>query len=124
MLGTSHIKNADFLNRQQNRLIMLDADPMNCVKNPHNAILLKKWDGNPEDKTLIWMIPFLEDAMRRGGSQLDDIRHHVKMIRGVDIAAAAAFVENNSYPSEKSISKSYWRYLQDIPRNILRSFWK
>lgn len=39
---------------------MLDTDPDHVSKNTENAIVLPKWRGDPKDKGLIAMIPFLE----------------------------------------------------------------
>lgn len=39
---------------------MLDTDPDHVSTHPENAVVLPKWKGDPKDKGLIAMIPFLE----------------------------------------------------------------
>jgi mitochondrial import inner membrane translocase subunit TIM50 len=53
------------------------------VKNqPENAILLPKWNGDPNDQTLIQMIPFLEYLATMG---FDDARTVLKSFEGKSI---------------------------------------
>lgn len=39
---------------------MLDTDPEHVSKNTENAVVVPKWKGDPKDKGLVAMIPFLE----------------------------------------------------------------
>jgi len=39
---------------------MLDTDPEHTSAQPENAVILPKWKGDPQDKNLVAMIPFLE----------------------------------------------------------------
>ena len=40
--------------------VQLDTHPEHVAANPENAIILKPWKGEPGDKGLIELIPFLE----------------------------------------------------------------
>ncbi|SMN21223.1 similar to Saccharomyces cerevisiae YPL063W TIM50 Essential component of the Translocase of the Inner Mitochondrial membrane (TIM23 complex) [Maudiozyma saulgeensis] len=54
-----HIKDLSKLNRDVNKVIIIDTDPTNYKLQPENAIPMKPWDGKADDK-LINLIPFLE----------------------------------------------------------------
>lgn len=41
-------------------MIILDTDPEHVCLQPESAIVLPKWKGDPSDKGLIAIIPFLE----------------------------------------------------------------
>lgn len=49
---------------------------------PENAIILDKWDGNPRDKTLVALIPFLEYV---AGMGVEDVRPVLKSFEGTSI---------------------------------------
>lgn len=49
---------------------------------PENAIVLDKWDGNPRDKTLVALIPFLEYV---AGMGVEDVRPVLKSFEGTSI---------------------------------------
>ncbi len=49
-----------FLNRDLSKVVMLDTDPDHVSLQAENAIVIPKWKGNPRDKGLVAMIPFLE----------------------------------------------------------------
>ncbi|TFK37060.1 HAD-like domain-containing protein [Crucibulum laeve] len=54
------VKDLSYLNRDLNKVVLLDTDPDHISTHPENAILLPKWKGDPKDKGLVAMIPFLE----------------------------------------------------------------
>jgi len=54
------VKDLSYLNRPLDRVIILDTHPEHVVPNPENAIVLPPWKGEPDDKGLIELIPFLE----------------------------------------------------------------
>ena len=39
---------------------MIDCDEKAPSENIRNAVILKKWEGDPSDKTLFDLIPFLQ----------------------------------------------------------------
>ncbi|KAF8992998.1 HAD-like domain-containing protein [Cyathus striatus] len=54
------VKDLSYLNRDLSKVIMLDTDAEHCSTNPENSVIVPKWKGDPRDKGLIAMIPFLE----------------------------------------------------------------
>ena len=48
------------LNRDLSKVIMIDCDEKAPKDNLRNAIILKKWEGDPTDRTLLDLIPFLQ----------------------------------------------------------------
>ncbi|PBP22985.1 NLI interacting factor-like phosphatase [Diplocarpon rosae] len=55
-----YIKDLTYLNRDPSKVIMIDTKPGHVQKQPENAIVLQPWEGSPQDKELIGLIPFLE----------------------------------------------------------------
>ncbi|KAH8813051.1 HAD-like domain-containing protein [Xylogone sp. PMI_703] len=55
-----YIKDLAYLNRDLSKVIMIDTNPAHAKHQPENAIILPKWTGDPRDKELISLIPFLE----------------------------------------------------------------
>lgn len=53
------IKDLNLLNRDLNKLVAIDVEETSLSMNPDNAIILKPWDGTPDD-TLVKLIPLLE----------------------------------------------------------------
>ena len=54
------VKDLSYLNRDLANTIMIDTVPDHVQMQPENAIILPKWSGDPKDKNLIALIPFLE----------------------------------------------------------------
>lgn len=54
------IKDLSLLNRDLGKVIMIDCREDSYALQPENAIPLKPWEGNADDKELIKLIPFLE----------------------------------------------------------------
>ncbi|KAK2625468.1 hypothetical protein QTJ16_004780 [Diplocarpon rosae] len=54
------LQDLTYLNRDPSKVIMIDTKPGHVQKQPENAIVLKPWEGSPQDKELIALIPFLE----------------------------------------------------------------
>ncbi|KAI0944047.1 hypothetical protein AcV7_001975 [Taiwanofungus camphoratus] len=54
------VKDLTYLNRDLSKVVILDAHPEHVSAQPENAIVLPKWTGDPKDKGLVAMIPFLE----------------------------------------------------------------
>jgi len=82
------------LNRDLSRTIIIDTDPSHVKAQPENAIVLPKWKGQPGDKGLIALIPFLEYLaylQQSGGSF--DVRHALKSMEGKDIPTEFAHRE-------------------------------
>lgn len=56
------VKDLSYLNRDLSKVILLDTIPEHGAVQPENTIILPKWTGEPNDRGLIAMIPFLECA--------------------------------------------------------------
>jgi len=54
------VKDLTYLNRDLSKVILLDTHPEHVSAQPENAIIMPKWTGDPKDKGLVAMIPFLE----------------------------------------------------------------
>ncbi|MCJ1309361.1 mitochondrial inner membrane protein required for protein import [Agyrium rufum] len=55
-----YVKDLTYLNRPLNKIITIDTKPSHTANQPENAIILPKWTGDPNDKSLVSLIPFLE----------------------------------------------------------------
>ncbi|KAF1936031.1 hypothetical protein EJ02DRAFT_105647 [Clathrospora elynae] len=86
-----YIKDLSYLNRDLSKVIMIDTDPSHAKLQPENAIILPKWKGEPGDKGLVAMIPFLEylAMMSQTGTPID-VRQVLKSMQGKDIPAEYA----------------------------------
>lgn len=76
-----------YLNRDLKKVLLVDTDPHHAKHQPENAIILPKWNGDPQDQTLIQMIPFLEYLATMG---FDDVREVLKSFEGTYIPAEFA----------------------------------
>ncbi|THH32450.1 hypothetical protein EUX98_g1718 [Antrodiella citrinella] len=54
------VKDLTYLNRDLSKVILLDTHPEHVSAQPENAVIMPKWTGDPKDKGLIAMVPFLE----------------------------------------------------------------
>ncbi|KAJ8045780.1 Mitochondrial import inner membrane translocase subunit TIM50 [Holothuria leucospilota] len=66
-----HIKDLSCLNRDMSRVIFVDHDPKSFQLQPQNAVRLKKWDGNDDDRTLFDLAAFLRTIAM---SEVEDVR--------------------------------------------------
>jgi import inner membrane translocase subunit TIM50 len=55
-----YIKDLNHLNRDLAKVIAIDVDANALKENPDNAIIIPKWNGDPQDTTLLDMMPMLE----------------------------------------------------------------
>ena len=79
---TVYQQDLSYLNRPLNRVIMIDTVPGHVQLQPENAIILPKWTGDPNDKELVSLIPFLEYTAAMG---FDDTRTVLKSFEGKHI---------------------------------------
>ncbi|KAL5342637.1 mitochondrial import inner membrane translocase subunit tim50 [Aspergillus crustosus] len=77
-----YIKDLSYLNRDLSKVILIDTKEEHARLQPENAVVLPKWDGNPKDKTLVALIPFLEYL---AGMGVDDVRPIIKSFEGQSI---------------------------------------
>ncbi|CCM03006.1 uncharacterized protein FIBRA_05121 [Fibroporia radiculosa] len=76
------VKDLTYLNRDLSKVIVLDTHPEHVAPQPENAIILPKWTGDPRDKGLVAMIPFLESI---GIFKPPDVRPILEAYHGKDI---------------------------------------
>ncbi|KAL8731221.1 MAG: hypothetical protein Q9181_004380 [Wetmoreana brouardii] len=86
-----YIKDLSYLNRPLSKTILLDTNPAHASLQPSNAIILKKWTGDPKDTELVSFIPFLEYIASMGHS---DIRDVLKSFQGTHIPTEYSRREN------------------------------
>ncbi|KAF8515336.1 HAD-like protein [Hysterangium stoloniferum] len=77
-------KDLSYLNRDLSRVIAIDTDGSRYALHPDNAVIVPKWDGDPKDKGLVGLIPFLESI---GIFEPNDVRPIVKTYKDKDIIA-------------------------------------
>lgn len=75
------------MNRDLKKVLIIDTDPHHVKHQPENAIILPKWKGDPQDQTLIQLIPFLEYLATMG---FEDAREVLKSFEGTYIPAEFA----------------------------------
>ncbi|OQD77485.1 hypothetical protein PENDEC_c002G07106 [Penicillium decumbens] len=77
-----YIKDLAYLNRDLSKVILLDTKEEHARLQSENAIILDKWTGDPKDKTLVALIPFLEYM---AGMGVEDVRPVLKSFEGTAI---------------------------------------
>ncbi|KAI0827729.1 NIF-domain-containing protein [Trametes gibbosa] len=76
------VKDLKYLNRDLSKVVLLDTHPEHVAPNPENAVILPKWTGDPKDRGLISVIPFLESIAI---FKTPDVRPVLKAYEGKDI---------------------------------------
>ncbi|KXN86028.1 Mitochondrial import inner membrane translocase subunit TIM50 [Leucoagaricus sp. SymC.cos] len=76
------VKDLSYLNRDLSKVVALDTESMHYLTHPENAIILPKWEGDPSDKSLVAMIPFLESIAIYKPA---DVRPILEAYQGKDI---------------------------------------
>ncbi|KAF8809047.1 HAD-like protein [Phlegmacium glaucopus] len=84
------VKDLSYLNRDLSKVIMLDTDLDHVSTHPQNAVVLPKWKGDPKDKGLVAMIPFLESIAIYNPP---DVRPILKAYEGKDVPLEYAKTE-------------------------------
>lgn len=73
LLSNTFVKDLSLLGRQLERTIIIDNTPSSYMLQPDNAVPVKTWVGDPQDKELIELIPLLETL-----SRCKDVRKHLR----------------------------------------------
>lgn len=76
------VKDLSYLNRDLSKVIIIDTKADHVRNQPENAIVLKKWEGDPKDTELVALIPFLEYIHTM---QYKDVREVLKSFEGKHI---------------------------------------
>lgn len=63
------------MNRDLSKVILVDTHSPHAKRQPENSIILPKWKGDPKDKDLVSLIPFLEYV---AGMGIEDVRTVIK----------------------------------------------
>ena len=71
-------------------MILLDTKEEHARLQPENAIILDKWEGNPKDKTLVGLIPFLEYVAGMGVEDVRTLLKSFESTKGNEIPAKFA----------------------------------
>ncbi|TVY60786.1 Mitochondrial import inner membrane translocase subunit TIM50, partial [Lachnellula suecica] len=77
-----YVKDLAYLNRDLSKVIIMDTKAAHVQNQPENAIVLKPWEGNADDKELISFIPFLEYIHTMA---YQDVRKALKSFEGKHI---------------------------------------
>ncbi|QSL67119.1 hypothetical protein MERGE_001508 [Pneumocystis wakefieldiae] len=84
------IKDLSYMNRPLDKIIMLDVNPDSYSFHPDNAIPMEPWKGDPDDKELISLIPFLEYI---ASMEVSDVRPVIASYKGKHIPTEWALRE-------------------------------
>ncbi|KAF9496368.1 NIF-domain-containing protein [Pleurotus eryngii] len=76
------VKDLSYLNRDLSKVVLLDTHEDHISTHPENSILLPKWTGDPKDKGLVSMIPFLESLAIY---KAPDVRPILEAYHGKDV---------------------------------------
>ncbi|GAB1309826.1 mitochondrial inner membrane protein required for protein import [Madurella fahalii] len=99
------VKDLSYLNRDLSKVIIIDTNAKHVRAQPENAIVLPKWTGDPKDKELVSLVPFLEFIHTM---QYSDVRKVIKSFEGTHIPTefarreALARAEHNKRIQAKS----------------------
>jgi import inner membrane translocase subunit TIM50 len=76
------VKDLSYLNRDLSKVFMIDTKASHVRKQPENAIILPPWKGDPKDRDLVSLVPFLEYV---AAMEYPDIRKVLKSFEGKNI---------------------------------------
>ena len=77
----AHIKELNCLNRDLRRVIVVDWNKLSVQDNPDNALLLPKWNGDMEDRSLFGLAQLLQAIQE---SDTEDVREILQFYRQYD----------------------------------------
>jgi import inner membrane translocase subunit TIM50 len=72
------------------KIVLLDTKASHAKAQPENAIIIPPWNGDPNDRELIKLVPFLEYLAVFG---IDDVRPALKSFAGKNVAEEFAIRE-------------------------------
>lgn len=55
-----YIKDLSYMNRDMNQIVYVDFDDSKAEMQPDNVLILPRWEGDPSDRELYDIMPFLE----------------------------------------------------------------
>ena len=77
----AHIKELNSLNRDLRKVIVVDWNKLSVQDNPDNALLLPKWTGNMDDRSLFGLTQLLQTIAE---SETEDVREVLQYYRQYD----------------------------------------
>ena len=57
-----YIKDLSYMNRKISQIVYIDFDADKAKFHPENVIVLPRWEGDPDDRELYDLMPFLEST--------------------------------------------------------------
>lgn len=72
--GGRYIKDLKYLNRDLNKIIVIDHKPERLKHHTDNGIFLSEFDGDSSDQELLKLIPFLNHLSR---PEIKDVRREI-----------------------------------------------
>ncbi|KAJ6635307.1 Mitochondrial import inner membrane translocase subunit TIM50-C [Pseudolycoriella hygida] len=85
-----HVKNLDNLNRDLNKVIVIDWNPNSTKLHPENTFNIARWSGNDDDATLFDLVAFLKTIAT---AEVQDVREVITYYRQFE-NPLATFREN------------------------------
>ena len=70
------------LNRDLSKVIMIDCDGKAAEDGNRNTVLLKKWEGDPTDRTLLDLIPLLQSEFLHHRKTILDLCNFILFLTG------------------------------------------
>lgn len=105
-----HYRDLAMLNRDPAKVIYISGHALESSLQPENSIQIKPWQGEPDDTTLLDLIPFLEYVAKNRPA---DIRTVLSSYQGGDVAKE--FIER---------SKEYHRRMQEQKQQQQGRLWR
>jgi import inner membrane translocase subunit TIM50 len=69
-----YIKDLSYMNRDVNKIVVIDVDDAKVAYHKDNVILLPPWEGDKEDRALIDLVPFLEHLAKHGNDVKQELQ--------------------------------------------------
>lgn len=91
------VKDLNYLNRDLSKVIMIEWDANACKTNPKNCLILKRYEGEDNDRTLFELVHFLRTIAIHG---VDDVREIISHYSNCD-DPLAVFRENQRLALEQ-----------------------
>ncbi|XP_055332851.1 mitochondrial import inner membrane translocase subunit TIM50-A-like [Paramacrobiotus metropolitanus] len=120
-INGKHIKDLSYLNRDLSKVIVVDCDPAVVTPHTRNAVLLPKWTGNDDDRTLLELATFLKTI---AASEVDDVREVLDNYRDEDDILSAFRTRQKILMEEQSKAAAALSHAQEEKdkRGMLSNF--
>jgi len=112
-----HVKKLDNLNRDLSKVIFIECDPQ-ATSHTRNTFMLRPWNGNDDDRTLVTLANFLRTV---GTSGVDDVRTVLDYYNQSD-EPLELFLDNQRKLEEQQIAFAQQRSQEKEKKNIAGSW--